>query len=71
MKIAYKTVWQFLLSISIVFLITFTVFPQVASDTKIAFLSSIKSESLRTSWTLLLFVSMYNIFGTLGRVLAG
>ena len=71
MVVAYKTAWQFLFSISMVFLITFVLFPPVITDTDIGFLAGIKNDSLRISWTILIFIFIFNLFDTIGRWLAG
>ncbi len=71
MVVAYKTAWQFLFSISMVFLITFVLFPPVITDTDLGFLSGIKNDSLRISWTILIFIFTFNLFDTIGRWLAG
>jgi Nucleoside transporter len=71
MKSAFLMSWQFLLSISAVFFVTFTIFPAVICDTKIEFLQGINNGGLRTGWTMLVFIFCFNFFDTVGRWLGG
>jgi hypothetical protein len=68
---AFRVSWVFLLSCSVVFLVTFIIFPAVICDTSIQFLHGIENPDLRVGWTMLVFIFAFNLFDTIGRWLAG
>ena len=69
MKNSFLVAWQFLTSLSMVFIITFVIFPGVLCDTNIAFLKN--AGDARISWNFLIFILTFNIFDTVGRFLGG
>jgi len=71
MKNSFLLAKEFLTSLAFVFFITFVIFPALITDTKLEFLSGIKNEGLRISWTMLIFIFSFNALDTLGRWMAG
>lgn len=67
----FKATWVYLSSLSVVFMFTFMIFPAVITDTSLNFLHGIENDSLRFSWTMLVFITCFNVFDTIGRWLAG
>lgn len=59
------------MSILFVFMITFTIFPAVLTDTDLYFLHRIDDPGQRFSWTMLAFIFAFNTFDTFGRWVAG
>lgn len=70
MKSSFIISWQFLTGLTIVFTITFIIFPGVTDDTALDFMGGL-NPSIRADWSGLLFVFVFNIFDTIGRWLGG
>ena len=63
--------WQFLSSLTVVFCITFIIFPGVICDTDFKFLEGVTDKNMRTSWKFLIFIVIFNLLDTIGRYLGG
>lgn len=71
MRSAFIVAWQFLVSLSFVFFITFTIFPAVTTDFPLHFLGSMENAQQRISWTMLIYILTFNVTDTIGRWLGG
>jgi len=71
MCLAYRESWRYLVTLKVVFIITFTVFPSVMVTTPLDFMQQVSDPALRVSWSVLIFIFTYNLTDTLGRWVAG
>ncbi len=69
-KRSFLIAWQFLISITFVFILTFIVYPGVSLHTGFKFMENVEPAA-RDAWTPLIFLSLFNVCDTLGRWLAG
>lgn len=71
MKKAALLAWRHLLALATAFFITFTIFPAIITDQKLEFMQGMTNNDLRISWTMLIYIFLFNIFDTVGRWLGG
>ena len=71
MKDSFMISWQFLTRLSMVFIITFVIYPGILCDTNLNFLQSIEDPNSRIAWQYLIYIVDYNVMDTLGRILCG
>lgn len=64
----YKQIFNMAFQVAFTFWITFVVFPGTCLDTKLDFLGDSKQVE---SWFVVIMITIFNIFDTLGRFLAG
>lgn len=69
-KRSFLISWQFLVSITFVFTLTFIVFPGVSLHTNFKFMEHVEP-SARGAWSPLIFLTIFNVCDTLGRWVAG
>ena len=68
LKGSFLVAWPFLISLGMVFIITFVVFPGTSDDTGLKFLRGVSNYA---SWYNLLMVTIFNICDTVGRFMGG
>lgn len=68
LKASFLQSWPFIVSLAMVFVITFVVFPGVCMATSIKFLQGVSNYS---AWYGLFMVTVFNIFDTIGRSMGG
>lgn len=71
MCLAYAESWHYLVTLKVVFIITFSIFPSVMVTAPLDFIDLVPDPTLRVSWTVLIFIFTYNIMDTSGRWFAG
>jgi hypothetical protein len=72
MKKSLTVAWLFLVTLTMVFVITFVVFPGVSLQTDLFFLKKlIDDDGVRGAWNALIFIFLFNILDTFGRWLGG
>lgn len=70
MRHSFAIAWPFLTSICFIFLITLAIYPGTTCDTNLSFLADLDPASI-LAWQYLIFVTIFNIFDTIGRWAGG
>jgi hypothetical protein len=72
MKKSLIVAWVFLVTLTMVFIITFVIFPGVSLGTSLRFLTKVIDDpNVRGAWNALIFIFTFNVLDTFGRWLGG